>query len=142
MRINQSYVVVGIVCAVIALGAGVMFVRSGRFHRNLMISSVKTGLGSLYDRALESGAATGDSQVSPEEMKKLLSDRKRHSILPSFVLDSNVLIPRQTIEVGSSNLFCVIRLNDDRCFGLDARRNFRAVSPTELNSWPHQSLNR
>lgn len=144
MRGNQSFLVLGFVAVVAAVGIGITAFRSANSHRNIMLGALQRGLERAYDQAI---ATTSNSKpehpssLPPSALRTVLLNAKgQHIILPTFVSTQDVFLSRRSVSIPSDELVCVVRVSDACLYGITGKRAWREVNPSEFGGWPHESL--
>ena len=144
MRFSQPLMVLGLVGVVAALGIGFVAFRSANSHRDIMLGALQRGMERAYDQAV-----AGTPRPSPEQpfslptsaLRTVLLDAKeQRTILPSFVNSQDVFLSRESVAIPSDGLVCVVRIGDNRLYGITGKRAWREVSSGEFDSWSHESL--
>ena len=135
MRISQNIIVLGLIVAMLGLGAVIISLRSGKSHREAMKNSLKAGLEQVFDKV----AVGKENAVHPDDLKSVLGDRSK-ALLPSFVNRSEVFIADAPINISSEGVICAVKLNDGTYLGLIANRQVKTLSQDQINSWPHHVI--
>lgn len=144
MRFSQPALVLGLVALFAALGIGFVALRSANSHRDVMLGALQRGLERAYDQAI-----AGTPNPKPEQpfslpasalRTVLLDAREQRAILPTFVNAQDVFLPRGSVSIPSDELVCVVRIGDERFYGITGKRAWREVSRSEFGSWSHDSL--
>ncbi len=116
--------------------------RMGGDRRKAELVSLECSMWMIYDRATLRGKAPTPSTVDSNQISAVIHSEgtERLGGLPSFVNPKDVFLPTKSIPVPSRELLFAVQVNKNTMYGIDGSRNFRIVSPSEFQKWPHASL--
>ncbi len=144
MRFSQPFLVIGLVALLAALGIGFVALRSARSHQDAMLGALQRGLERAYDQAVAGTPNPEPEQPfslpTPALRTVLLNAKELRPILPTFVNAQDIFLPRGSVSIPSDELVCVVRVDDERLYGITGKRAWREVSRSEFGNWPHDSL--
>ncbi len=126
----------GVVAIIIALA--LLGHRIAQKHIALRLAALKTGLIRCYETAAPGPGAI----VTPDGMRAVI-DKDLNApaadphLLPSFVKAGDVYFARATVEKGSHQIVCVVRLGNAQYFALKADRDCAVLNQASIDAWEH-----
>jgi hypothetical protein len=114
----------------------------GGDRRKAELVSLECSMWMIYDRATLRGKAPTLSMVDSNQISTVIhrEGTERLDGLPSFVNPKDVFLPTKSIPVPSRELLFAVQTDKHAVYGIDGNRNFRIVSPSEFQKWPHAPL--
>ncbi len=144
---NTDFKSAAIVSAITLLAvAAVLFVvsrRIGSSDAHYMEQVATRGLREFYSELKAKTAAPETSKVTvptADLRAVLLTSERYKNYFPFVKHKEDIFIATPQIEFGSTNLICVVRLNQQTLWGIDGTGELRGVGDSEYQRWPHVGL--
>jgi hypothetical protein len=118
--------------------------RVGSSNMRYIEGAVSRGMDKFYSE-LKENLVAGSAKVTllTQDLRiRLLANDRYKGYFPSFVTPQDIFIAASQVELGSRNLICVARLNQEILWGVDATGQSRRINDSEFRQWPHVALDR
>jgi hypothetical protein len=101
--------------------------RTRHSHKMVMQSALLSGMQRTYDK-VKAKTTASSFEVTPEAMQRLLiGDDGRLTQLPSFLIKSNVYLPKKPVTISSDDLLLIVRFGG-KWYAIDCSGRQKQVS--------------